>query len=71
MNKEGTHVMKFSKNKRWQMLKELNASSNVEYVEPNYVYQPTAVTDPLYNELWGLKNTGQEILGQVGKKVLI
>ncbi|CAH0273236.1 S8 family serine peptidase [Peribacillus simplex] len=69
LNKEGTHVIKFSKNKKMaDVLKEFNASSNVEYVEPNYVYQPTAVTDPLYNELWGLKNTGQEILGQVGKK---
>ncbi|MBY6037162.1 S8 family serine peptidase [Fictibacillus nanhaiensis] len=68
LNKEGTHVIKFSKNKKMaDVLHELNASPNVEYAEPNYVYQPTA-TDPLYSELWGLKNTGQEIIGQVGKK---
>ncbi|SMQ86872.1 pre-peptidase C-terminal domain-containing protein [Bacillus sp. OV166] len=69
LNKEGTHVIKFSKNKKMaEVLQQLNASPNVEYAEPNYVYKPTAVTDPLYSELWGLKNTGQEILGQVGKK---
>ncbi|WP_226536218.1 S8 family serine peptidase [Fictibacillus halophilus] len=69
LNKEGTHVIKFSKNKKMaDVLRELNASPNVEYAEPNYVYKPTAVTDPLYSELWGLKNTGQEVFGQVGKR---
>jgi subtilisin family serine protease len=69
LNKEGTHLLKFSKTKKMEeVLQKLNASPNVEYAEPNYLFKPTAVTDPLYSELWGLKNTGQDILGQIGKK---
>ncbi|KZE64109.1 hypothetical protein AWM68_13465 [Fictibacillus phosphorivorans] len=69
LNKEGTQVIKFSKNKKMaDVLRELNASPHVEYAEPNYFYKPTTVNDPLFSKLWGLKNTGQEILGQVGKK---
>jgi beta propeller repeat protein len=33
----------------------------IEYIEPNYIVRTTATTptDPRYNELWGLNNTGQ------------
>ena len=39
----------------------LKQSHNVAYVEPNYVYQATALTpdDTRYSQLWGLNNTGQ------------
>jgi thermitase len=34
----------------------------VEYAQPNYVYLAAAVpNDPLYGQLWGLKNTGQTV----------
>ncbi|GAA3319207.1 hypothetical protein GCM10020331_025160 [Ectobacillus funiculus] len=48
----------------------LKASPLVEYAEPNYILYPSDVaaeatpkdvTDPLYGELWGLRNTGQSI----------
>ncbi|MCJ7991585.1 hypothetical protein MUB15_24040 [Priestia sp. OVS21] len=54
-----------------EILKALNASSAVEYAEPNYIYKPAAVSDPYYQYMWGLKNTGQYIDGAAGKKVLI
>jgi subtilisin family serine protease len=34
----------------------------VEYAQPNYVYQASAVpNDPMYGQIWGLKNTAQTI----------
>jgi len=41
-------------------LSTLTVDPNIEFVEPNYIYQ-LAVTpnDPRFNELWGLHNTGQ------------
>lgn len=35
-------------------------------MQPNYILYPDTVTDPLYGELWGLKNTGQVISGVAG-----
>ncbi|MDR4949953.1 S8 family serine peptidase [Neobacillus cucumis] len=49
------------------VLNALNASAQVEYAEPNYLIKPDAVSDPLYGQLWGMKNTGQSILGVYGK----
>lgn len=69
LNNQGTHVLKFSNNKKMSdVLRDLNASPDIEYAEPNYIYQPSTIKDPLYKNLWGLKNSGQEILEQVGKK---
>jgi len=35
---------------------------NVEYVQPNYIYQTTAApTDTQYGQLWAFKNTGQNV----------
>ncbi len=40
---------------------------NVAYAEPNYiVHAISAPNDPSYSLLWGMKNTGQTILGAVG-----
>ncbi len=37
------------------------ASSNVEFVEPNYIYHAFKTpNDPMYGELWGMHNTGQK-----------
>ena len=39
----------------------------VEYAEPNYVYQLAGIpNDPLFNQLWGLHNTGQTVRGVTG-----
>jgi subtilisin family serine protease len=36
------------------------ASPDVVYAEPNFIYRATATpNDPLFNQLWGLNNTGQ------------
>jgi subtilisin family serine protease len=39
----------------------------VEYAEPNYIYQLAGIpNDPLFNQLWGLHNTGQTVRGVTG-----
>jgi thermitase len=45
----------------------LDGRPDVMYAEPNYVYRTSATTtDPRSNELWGLHNTGQVVLGHAG-----
>jgi len=40
--------------------KNLLASGEVDYIEPNYIVHATAVpNDTRYSELWGMNNTGQ------------
>jgi len=49
------------------LIKKLKADPNVEYAEPNYIYQPdTTPNDPYYNILWGQNNTGQSVAGTSG-----
>ena len=41
-------------------LTTLTVDPNIEFVEPNYIYQLDVIpNDPRFNELWGLNNTGQ------------
>ncbi|MDD4835067.1 MAG: S8 family serine peptidase [Lutispora sp.] len=48
-------------------IKSLMRSDLVEYAQPNYIYRPMIVpNDSHFNELWGLNNTGQKIIGQAG-----
>ncbi|RHW37243.1 hypothetical protein D1B31_15865 [Neobacillus notoginsengisoli] len=44
-----------------EVLAVLEKSGFVEYAVPNYIRQKTAVSDPYFSQLWGLKNTGQTI----------
>lgn len=46
-----------------QAVRELEASGEVEFAQPNYVYRASATVpnDPQYSTLWGLKNTAQTI----------
>ncbi len=38
------------------------SNPGVEYAQPNYVYRPSAIpNDPMYGQLWALKNTAQTI----------
>jgi len=42
-------------------------SPAVEYAEPNYLYQASAIpNDTLFTTLWGLHNTGQTVNGTAG-----
>lgn len=36
-----------------------NSSSNIEYIEPNYIYHASAIADEDYEKQWGLNNTGK------------
>lgn len=64
----GIQLLKFDSNLSSEndIVKFLKDSRTVEYAEPNYIYQPAAVSDPLFGQQWGLKNTGQSIKGIPG-----
>lgn len=48
-------------------MEKLEADPSVEYVQPNYLYKPSALpNDPSFNQLWGLHNTGQKIANSIG-----
>jgi len=50
-----------------KLVAELSARPDVEYAEPNYIlYADLVPNDPRFSELWGLRNTGQPILGTPG-----
>jgi subtilisin family serine protease len=50
-----------------QLIAALSQLPAVAYVEPNYIGTVVATpNDPLYGQLWGLKNTGQVINGRAG-----
>ncbi len=50
-----------------QAIRGLEARPEVEYAEPNFIYQPTGYADePQFAQLWGLHNTGQTIGGSPG-----
>ena len=61
---------------RWQLpegvslesaVEALSAEPEIDFAEPNYLYQPHAVpNDPLFNELWFLENRGQVVKGFAG-----
>jgi subtilisin family serine protease len=64
-------LVEFKSNKKMEdILNTLNSLPEVEYAEPNYILQATAsttaVSDPMYGQLWGMKNTGQTIEGIPG-----
>src|SRR5262245_14495614 len=49
------------------LLNFFEGAPNVAYAEPNYlVYAIKTPNDPSFGSLWGLLNTGQNILGQDG-----
>ncbi len=50
-----------------QLVRNLSARPDVEFVEPNFIVHAAATpNDPRFGELWGLRNTGQTINGSVG-----
>lgn len=66
--KQNIKILKFhSSSSMEDVLKSLNASPQIEYAEPNYIIKPTAVKEPMFGQLWGLKNTGQVFRGVKGK----
>lgn len=49
------------------LLAQLEAFTDVAYVEPNYIIEGTAVpTDTSFSQQWGLRNTGQTVNGVTG-----
>ncbi len=51
-----------------KLIERLKKNPNVEYVEPNYIYQSATINtnDTYKDNLWGLDNTGQTLNGTVG-----
>ncbi|MCX7748367.1 MAG: S8 family serine peptidase [Clostridia bacterium] len=49
------------------IVKEFQKNPDVLYAQPNYkLYTSELPEEPRFKEQWGLKNTGQEVSGQVG-----
>lgn len=49
------------------LINDLSVRADVEYAEPNYlVYADLLPNDPRFGDLYGLRNTGQTILGAAG-----
>ncbi|PKA17567.1 S8 family serine peptidase [Leptospira haakeii] len=46
-----------------EAITEYSTHPDVEYVQPNYIYHAnTSPNDPIYNQLWGMNNTGQSVI---------
>lgn len=54
-------VNKFSKGTTLEIVNKLHETNLFAYVEPNikYSFEVGSISDPLFNEQWYLKNTGQ------------
>jgi subtilisin family serine protease len=51
-----------------ELIQTMRPRPEVEYVEPNYALSAAAIpNDPLFPNLWGLRNTGQPVNGVSGK----
>jgi uncharacterized repeat protein (TIGR01451 family) len=68
VSSSGTIVRLHSRSKSvGEMQTSLEGKTNVLYVEPNYILHLAATpNDPSYAQLWGLKNTGQNVSGSIG-----
>ncbi|MDQ2983090.1 MAG: S8 family serine peptidase, partial [Actinomycetota bacterium] len=63
----GTHVLRVAKGQVEGTVAKLKGYSAVRYAEPNYIVHADALpNDPSFGELYGLRNTGQSILGTTG-----
>ncbi|TGM97715.1 S8 family serine peptidase [Leptospira dzoumogneensis] len=46
-----------------EAIAEYSTHPDVEYVQPNYIYHANNTpNDPIYNQLWGMNNTGQSVI---------
>jgi thermitase len=64
--KRGTETVTHVKLSRGETVKsglrKYAGDSNIEFVQPNFLYQATQVpNDPLYPQQWGYNNTGQQV----------
>ncbi|MBC8028586.1 MAG: S8 family serine peptidase [Pyrinomonadaceae bacterium] len=63
----GTRLIESRSKDAATLVHELSARADVVYAEPNYVaYGGRTPNDSQYSQLWGMKNTGQNILGVTG-----
>ncbi len=50
-----------------QAIQDYQGETAVAYAEPNYIVHATTIpNDPQFSQLWGLRNTGQSVLGIAG-----
>lgn len=69
LGSSGAQLMKIKNGKSVEeTVKILQSSKSVEYAQPDYILYPSdfSVSDPRYDEEWGMKNTGQTVNGQAG-----
>jgi subtilisin family serine protease len=64
----GTHVLGVSGSVP-SMIAKLRGFSNVRYAEPNWILHAQKLpNDPRFDQLWGLRNTGQTVNGIAGTR---
>jgi len=62
-----THRLKVKRGSVTASIDALKKRASVRYAEPDYIVHADLVpNDPRFGELWGLRNTGQAILGTAG-----
>jgi len=62
-----TDVVKVGRGRVAETIAALESSPDVAFAEPNYYVRSSAVpNDPRYGQLWGLNNTGQNVMGFTG-----
>lgn len=67
VNRRGLRRMHSRRHGTRTLLDMLRTNPDVEWAEPNYVIRVDAVpNDPFFGSLWGLFNSGQDILGTAG-----
>jgi subtilisin family serine protease len=63
----GTRVLRVAKGQVIGKIAQLASSSGVRYAQPNYIHHADLIpNDASFAQLWGLRNTGQAVLGTTG-----
>ncbi|HEY6069220.1 MAG TPA: S8 family peptidase [Gaiellaceae bacterium] len=63
----GTRVLRIATGQVQEKIAQLRQHASVRYAEPNYIlHADTVPNDPSFGQLYGLRNTGQSILGVAG-----
>ncbi len=63
----GTHKVKVGAGRVDRAIAALKKQPRVRYAEPNFLVHATVIpNDTLFGQLWGLRNTGQNVNGTIG-----
>jgi subtilisin family serine protease len=67
LGRSGVRLLRSRGQRTAQLIARLRDDPDLEFVEPNYIVYPYATpNDPLFSSLWGLLNTGSNLVGGGG-----